>query len=327
MIQGKTNSFRRFGFLFALSIAAFALLAACGDNDDNGNGNGGNGSGGNGAATTTATSDATQEPSTGGGTIEIVYIPGWPDGVSASNLWKVLLEEQGYTVNLTGLDVAPAYTGIAGGDLDAYISTWLPHTHESYLSQFEDDLEVISSWYGPAGLFLTVPSYVDVDSLADLADNADTFGSTIVGIEAGAGMMGILANSVMPTYGLEDWNLLEGSTPAMLAELERAIAAEEPVVVTLWSPGWWYGEFDLKNLEDPENAWGEPDELSIVARAGFSEEFPEVAQWWSNWTMTDEQYAPLETLITEMGDGNEEQAVLAWLENEDNRALAESWLQ
>ena len=95
--------------------------------------------------------------------------------------------------------------------------------------------------------------------------------------------------------------------------------------MTLWSPGWWYGEFDLKNLSDPEGAWGDPDQLTIVARAGFAADFPEVAQWWSNWAMTDEQYAPLEALITEMGDGNETAAVQAWLE--DNRALADGWMQ
>src|SRR5690606_23832668 len=145
----------------------------------------------------------------------------------------------------------------------------------------------------PAGLFLTVPSYVEgVDSLEDLAANADMFDSTIVGIEAGAGMMGILADSVIPTYGLEDWTLVEGSTPAMLAELDRAIAAEEPIVVTLWSPGWWYGEYDLKNLEDPENAWGDPDQLTIVTRTGFAEDYPEIVEWWSNWQMSDAEYAP-----------------------------------
>lgn len=323
MIQGKTNSFRRFGFLFALTIAAFALLAACGDSDDNGGD--ATATNGDSTATSTATTEGTEEPVASGGTIEIVYIPGWPDAVSASNLWKVLLEEQGYQVNLTSLDVAPAFAGLSGGDLDVYLSSWQPNTHGAYMEQFGDTLETVTSWYGPAGLYLTVPSYMDINSLDELTDNAELFDSTIVGIEAGAGMMGILADSVMPAYGLDDWNLLESSTNAMLAELERAISAEEPIVVTLWSPGWWYGEFDLKNLDDPQGAWGDPDDLTVIARAGFSEEFPEVVEWWSNWSMTDEQYGPLEAAIAEAGDGNEEAAVLAWLE--DNRDLADSWLQ
>jgi hypothetical protein len=42
--------------------------------------------------------------------------------------------------------------------------------------------------------------------------------------------------------------------------------------------------------------------------------------------MTDEQYAPLEQLITDM-EGDEEGAVNTWLEDEDNRALADSWFE
>lgn len=316
MTQGKTNGFRRFGFLFVLALAAFALLAACGDDGDNDN-NGG-------STATTEPGGSNNEGAAEGGTIDIVYIPGWPDAVSTSHLWKVLLEEQGYTVELTALDVAPAFAGLATGDVDVYLSSWLPHTHGSYLDEFGDSLEQIGNWYSPAGLFLTVPSYVEVDSLAELAENADLFDQTIVGIEAGAGMMGLLVDDVMPAYGLEDWTLIEGSTGAMLAELDRAITAQEPVVVTLWSPGYWYGEWDLKNLEDPEGAWGEPDQLTLLAREGFSEEFPQVAQWWADWSMTDEQYAPLEALISE-NEGNEEAAARQWVE--ENRELANSWVQ
>jgi glycine betaine/proline transport system substrate-binding protein len=289
----RTRTVRVLGLLMALALTSAMVLAACDDDDDE--------------------------------TINIAYIPGWPDAVSTSNLWKVLLEEQGYTVELTGLEVAATYAGLARGDADMYLSTWLPNTHEVYADEFAE-VEQLTVWYQPAGLFLTVPAHVDeVNSLADLADNADLFDSTIQGIEAGAGMMGILRDRVMPAYGIEDWELIEASTPAMLTALDGAVRDGEPIVVTLWSPGWWYGEYDLKNLEDPENAWGEPDQLTVVTRPGFADDFPEVAAWLSNWSMTDDQYSPLEALVDEM-EGNEEEAVRQWLEDPENRALADSWI-
>lgn len=293
---------RKLGLMLALGLAAMLLVVACSDDDGDGEGNGGG----------------------GGGTVRIAQIPGWPDSVATSNLWKVLLEERGYTVEITPLDVAPAFAGLAGGDLDVYTSSWLPGTHGEYMNQFGDDLEQLDPWYGPAGLYLSVPSYVEVDSLADLPDNAELFDSTIVGIEAGAGMMGILARDVMPAYGLDDWTLIESSTGAMLAELQASISRQEPVLVTLWSPGWWYGEMDLKNLEDPENAWGDPDELIPVTRAGFADDFPEVAEWMRNWEMSDEQYAPLEKLVTD-NEGNEEQVTRDWVE--DNRDIVDPWFE
>jgi glycine betaine/proline transport system substrate-binding protein len=297
MLMKKKPLWHRLGLVMALALAALVVIAACDDDDD--------------------------DVVANGGTVNIAQIPGWPDSVSTSNLWKVLLEDRGYDVVITPLDVAPTFAGLSTGDLDVYTSSWLPGTHGVYMEEFGGTVESLGPWYQPAGLYLTVPAYVDVDSLEELAANADLFNGTITGIEAGAGMMGILADSVMPSYGLDDWTLLESSTPAMLAELDAAIANNQPIVVTLWSPGWWYAEYDLKNLADPQNAWGDPDQLTPIARGGFSDDFPEVARWMGNWSMTDDQYAPLEALIEQMGDGNEEEAVRQWLE--ENQDLADSW--
>ena len=45
----------------------------------------------------------------------------------------------------------------------------------------------------------------------------------------------------------------------MLAELKRAYAKKEPIVVTLWSPHWAYSDYELKKLKDPKGAWGKGD--------------------------------------------------------------------
>lgn len=261
-------------------------------------------------------------------TLELAYVPGWDEGVAVTFLWKNLLEEAGYEINLTQLEIATLYAGLANDDIDVYLDGWLPGTHDVYMEQFGEDLVMLQKWYEPAGLYLTVPAYVEgVDAIGDLADNAEPFDSRIVGIEAGAGMMGILRNEVMPTYGLEDWELVESSTPAMLAELDKAIQNEEPIVVTLWSPGWWYGEYDLKNLEDPEIAWGEPDQIWVVTSTGFASRFPQIASWLQNFQMEDEPLSALENVIRDYGDGQEEQAVEEWLADPENRALAEGWIQ
>lgn len=50
----------------------------------------------------------------------------------------------------------------------------------------------------------------------------------IVGIEPGAGLMA-LTNTVMEDYSLDNWELLEGSSAAMVAELKKAYDAKEPI--------------------------------------------------------------------------------------------------
>src|SRR5690606_13664063 len=123
--------------------------------------------------------------------------------------------------------------------------------------------------------------------------HADLFNSTIIGIEPGAGMMGIAREEIIPGYGLDDWTLTESSTPAMLAELDGALANEEPIVVTLWTPHWAYAEYDIKNLEDPEGLWGGSEQLHIAGRPGFSDDFEELAGWLANFHMDPDSLASL----------------------------------
>lgn len=257
--------------------------------------------------------------------VTIGWIP-WDEDIAATYLWANLLEEEGYEVELEQLDAGQVFLGLADGDLDVFLDTWLPGTHAEYWEDYGEDLEDIGVWYDDALLAYAVPDYVDVQSIGDLSGNADMFEGQIVGIEPGAGMMGIAAETVNPGYGLEDYELVESSTPAMLAELEGAVEDEEPIVVTMWQPHWAYDAYNLRNLEDPDNLWGDPEQLHVTGRDGFTDDFPELAEWLGNFEMDNDALFSLEVLIVEAGAGNEPEAVEEWLENDENRELAESWI-
>lgn len=301
------------------SVAAALLLTACGADD-----------GDDGATTddeTAAADDGAEDLEGGdvgdGREIEIGWIP-WEEDIAVTNLWHVILEENGFEVTQTQADVGPVFDGVATGELDLYLDAWLPNTHEDYWDQYGDQVEDLGAWLDEAPLTWVVPEYVDVDSIADLADNADLFDGRIVGIEPGSGLARISEDEVIPTYGLEDWDHVTGSTAAMLSELEAAIANEEPIVVTLWEPHPAYGRFDLKNLEDPELALGEPDEIRSIARDGFAEDFPEVADAFEQFEFDAVTLAELTVAVLEHADGELEGA-REWLEA--NRDYVAPWLE
>ncbi len=244
--------------MLATVLAVIALVTtACGDDDDGD------------AAAPDAEGPAEAEQAAGScdDPISIGWIP-WDEDVAVTYLWQHLLEEAGHEVELTQLDVAPVYQGVAAGDLDLFLDAWLPETHADYWDQFSDDVEDLGVWYDQGTLNLAVPSYVDAETIGDLAGSPDRYGGRIVGIEPGAGLMRVTREEVIPTYGLDDYDLVEGSTPAMLAELQRALDGEEPVVVTLWHPHWAYSAYDIKDLEDPEGAMGDAEQLHAIARGG-----------------------------------------------------------
>jgi glycine betaine/proline transport system substrate-binding protein len=253
--------------------------------------------------------------------IELGIIPSWTDGLSMAYLWKNLLEEEGYEVTITDLaEAAPLYTGLSKGDLDVYPSAWPEATHAEYMETYSDDIEDLGAYYGSAKLTFAVPEYSEIQSIADLPEFADELDGKIIGIEPGAGLTGITKNSVMPAYGLEDdFQLVESSTTAMLAELKKAISNEKEIVVTLWRPFWANSEFGVRDLEDPEGALGEPEGLHFLARDGFTEDHPEVAEMMGKLKLDDEQYGSLENLVVnEYGEGKEAEAVEAWVaENQD----------
>jgi glycine betaine/proline transport system substrate-binding protein len=250
------------------------------------------------------------------GTITLGYLPSWTDGLSSAYLLENRLTEMGYAVEMEELtEAGPLYAALAQGDVDIYPSAWTDMTHAAYLAQYEDSLEDLGTYYENGRSVISVPSYVDIDSIEDLAAQADRFGGKIYGIEPGAGLTA-LSEGMLTAYGLDaSYELVTSSTPAMLAELDAAIAAQEDVVVTLWHPFWASNVYDVKDLDDPRGALGETEGMHYLATAGFADEHPEVADLLGGIELDDAQYGALENLVVnEYGDGREREAIEAWLE-------------
>ncbi|KES06926.1 glycine/betaine ABC transporter permease [Streptomyces toyocaensis] len=248
-------------------------------------------------------------------TLDVAWFP-WDEDIAVTYLWKNVLERRGYKLNLKQMEVGPVYTGLASGDLDLNFDAWLPYAQKNYWDKSKDDLTDLGTWYEPTSLEIAVPSYVkDVTSLEDLKGKADLFDGKIIGIEPGTGEMQLLKNEVMPGYGLEDeYEVVDGSTPAMLAELKRALAEKEPVAVTLWSPHWAYSEYELTKLKDPRKAFGEGNTIRTIASKKFPEQYPRLTEWIKGWHMSEEELGSLEAEIKNRGQGHEEEAVAAWLQ-------------
>lgn len=248
--------------------------------------------------------------------ISIGLIP-WEEDITVTNLWKVILEEKGYEVEIKNVDVGPMYEGAAQGDIDLFLDTWLPTTHESYWEKYGDQLEDLGAWNENASLQITVPEYVeDINSIEDLKGNADEFDGKIIGIESGSGHVKTTKENVFPDYKLDDeYELVESSTPAMLTELESAIKEEKPIAVTLWRPHPSYANFDLKDLEDPKESLGGAEKIHMVGRDGFGEDFKELDGWLSKFKVDDDTLADMEKVVLVDNKGEEEDGARTWLKD------------
>ncbi|NEB02324.1 ABC transporter permease/substrate binding protein [Streptomyces sp. SID13726] len=249
--------------------------------------------------------------------ISIGYIP-WDEGVASTFLWKEVLEQRGYQVDAKQFDAGPLYTSLAQGTVDFQTDSWLPTTHAQYWKEYGSKLDDLGAWYDKTSLELSVPSYMKgIDSLADLKGRASEFGGKITGIESSAGEMALLKSKVLKEYGLDkEYEVVDSSTPAMLAELKRAYSQKDPIVVTLWSPHWAYNDYDLKKLKDPKGAWGEGDGVHTLARKGFADDNPVVGRWLKNFELDEKQLTSLEAEINKAGKGEQQDAVRSWLKQQ-----------
>lgn len=240
--------------------------------------------------------------------LTIAYV-NWAEGVAMTHLSKVLLEREGYTVDLKNADVAPVFAAVAGGDADVFLDTWMPVTHKEYIDKFGAKLEMLGTNFKNARIGLVVPDYVKVNSIEELNANAAMFDGKIVGIDAGAGIMS-KAEAAVKDYGLK-LELQSASEAAMLAILKKSIDAKQPVVITGWSPHYIFSNYKLKFLNDPKEVFGAVESIQTVANKDFVLANPQVTTFFRNFQLDDQELSSLMAAM-ESSD-NEKVAVEKWL--------------
>ncbi|NLK00267.1 MAG: glycine betaine ABC transporter substrate-binding protein [Clostridia bacterium] len=250
------------------------------------------------------------------GKVRIPYVE-WECATASSNVMKVILEDMGYEVDLMSVGAAAMWQGVAAGEADGFTTAWLPLTHNSYLEETEGDLEVVAKNFEGARIGLMVPSYVDIDSIEELNDNADKFDNQIIGIDPGAGIMEA-TEKALTEYGLSDMDLVEGSDAIMVGALADAIDKEEWVVVTGWVPHWKDAKWDLKFLEDPKTIYGEAEDIYSVVRLGLEEDMPEVYEVFKNFHWEGQDIG------TVMEAENPADGARKWVD--DNQDIVQQWL-
>lgn len=102
-----------------------------------------------------------------GETIELAYV-NWDTELSSTNVVTLVLEELGYDVELTPLDMGIAFSSLATGDVDGMLIAWLPVGASSYVEQYGDDIVDLGPSLEGAQQGFVVPAYMDIDSIEDL---------------------------------------------------------------------------------------------------------------------------------------------------------------
>jgi len=210
----------------------------------------------------------------------------WSDAEFVTKLAaKLIKDELGQEVELVQTDVAPLYQGVSRGDLDAMMMAWLPQTHADYFAKVKDKVETLGTVYDGAKLGWVVPKYIPEDAIGSIedlkkADVQEKLKGRIEGIDPGAGLTR-LSEKAIKDYGLDDYKLQISSEAGMLTTVDRAMRSEGWFVATSWSPHWMFGKYELRYIDDPKKSLGEAEHVDVLARKGFKQDNPKVADFLS----------------------------------------------
>lgn len=235
----------------------------------------------------------------------------WEDLTPITGITKKVLEDQGYTVKVTQFsEWGIAYAALSKGDVQI-LTSQIDYVAQDYWNKNKNRLEKISPVSHGLYQGLAVPSYVTINSIEELNDNAAKFNNKIIGIEPGSGLMSDATNAVK-AYGLK-LQLLEGSSAAMTAALKSATDRKDWIAVTIWDPSWMSQRYEMKYLADPKGIFPPPQSYYWIGQKGFSAENPRARE------VIASVYVPIEdirNINTAVKDGKTmDEAIKDWTDS------------
>ncbi|WP_043930999.1 glycine betaine ABC transporter substrate-binding protein [Bacillus sp. EB01] len=142
----------------------------------------------------------------------------------------------------------------------------------------------------------------------------------ITGIEPGAGIMAQASNGISE-YGLDQWKVIEGSSAAMYAELDKAYKNKKPIIVTGWAPHWKFSKYDLKFLEDPNGVFGGVEGIHTLVRKGLEQDAPGAYKILDQFSW---ETGDMEAVMVDIQEGmSPEEAAEKWIS--ENQELVAKW--
>ena len=268
--------------------------------------------------------ESSTPPKDSGQNATIAYVR-YDESVAVSALAKVLLEDRlGYrNVERRESELDSAFRNVASGEVDAFPGVWMPR-HEGRVSEVEDDAALFGSFLvGTTRSSLAVPSYMNVRTLEDLESSG---ARKVIGPSPeAAAVSASVPKDTLRRYGLES-DLSLPSTRAMIEEVVRLSAGEQPFVFVAWSPHWMNGKYDFDYIEDPQGdlaALTQPSSLHILVDKDLARREPKAQALLDILKFNDYQLSELQLQVHQSGDPVE--GARTWAG--DNEKLTDAWVK
>ena len=234
---------------------------------------------------------------------------GWTDITANTAAVSLMLNAMGYETTTDILSVPVTYASMAEGDIDVFLGNWMP-TMEGDIATYRDAGTVDTIRVNLEGAKYTLATNAagvaaGITDYASIAQALDGLDGKIYGIEAGNDGNRLISDMITANaFGLGEFEIVESSEQGMLAQVERADDAGEPIVFLGWEPHPMNANFDLTYLPGGDDYFGPNLGGATVAtnsRAGYVTECPNVGKLLQNMVFTLPMENDLMALILDDG--------------------------
>lgn len=257
---------------------------------------------------------------------------GWTDITATTAVANLILSHIGYEPKILVLSVPVTFNSLERGDIDVFLGNWMP-LHESIQAPLvaEGKIDVITTNLEGAVIGLattTSAAEQGLRSYDDIAAFEDELDGRIYGIEAGSSanttILGMIENDM---FGLGEFDLVESSEQAMLAQVRRAEESGDPIVFFGWRPHPMNVTLDMTYLSDGNDVFGPNDgaaSVVTVTRPGLSEECPNLGAFLENLVFDVDAEDVMMKLILD-DNLSPQEAAERWLK--ENPEAIDRWLE
>jgi len=248
------------------------------------------------AAPAPAPSAATSSPAVEPSSCRVVRMSdiGWTDVTATTGFASHVLRQLGYEPKVTVLSLPVTFASLRNRDIDVFLGNWMPSQKADRQPYLDDgSIEVVRANMTEAKYTLAVPAYLYDQGLRDFADIAkfaEPLKRKMYGIEPGNDGNRMMIELIeADRFGLGGFTLVESSEQGMLAQVERAYNAREPIVFFGWQPHPMNKRYDMRYLSGGDDTFGPNFGGAIihtVVRKGYLQECPNVGRFLRNLSFT-----------------------------------------
>jgi glycine betaine/proline transport system substrate-binding protein len=256
---------------------------------------------------------------------------GWTDITATTAATTLVLDALGYETDIKVLSVPVTYASMKKGDIDVFLGNWMP-TMEGDIAPYRDEGSVVTLRANLEGAKYTLATNaagaaLGISSFGDIAAHKDALEGKIYGIEPGNDGNRLIQDMIdQDAFGLSGFEVVESSEQGMLAQVDRAVKSDEPIIFLGWEPHPMNANFDMTYLQGGDDFFGPNLGGATVytnTRAGLADDCPNIGKFLDNLEFS---LAMENEIMGSILDGGEDpqDAAKAWLAA--NSGVLDGWL-